>query len=138
MDTLLRVQPSSEAQEVVIRFFRALGNHAQLMDVFAEDATWTVWGNLPFSGTHRGRTAVVEGFHEPAAALFDKDFPGSLEITCLIGEGPEVAAEFHYRTRTALGREYHNHYVEVFEIRDGKIQHVREYMDTQHLCGACY
>jgi len=138
MDITLLVEPSSEAQEVVIAFFRALGNRAKLMDVFADDATWTVWGNLPFSGTHQGRTAVVEDFHESAAALFDKDFPGSLEITALIGEGPVVAAEFHYQTRTALGRDYHNHYTEVFEVRDGKIQHVREYMDTQHLAAVCY
>ena len=33
---------------------------------------------------------------------------------------------------SAIGREYHNHYHDLFEIRDGKIHAAREYLDTAH------
>jgi uncharacterized protein len=133
----LRVAPVSEAQQTVISFFQALGDTQRLIDVFEEQATWTVWGDFPFSGTHSGRDAVVYGFHADAAKLFADDETAVLTVKALIGEGPVVAAEFEYQTPTAIGKRYHNHYVEVFEVRSGKILHVREYMDTSHLQQAC-
>ena len=90
-------------------------------------------GRFPLAGTYSGRDAVVSGFHSTAARLFSADHAGVLELIQLIGDGPIVAAEFTFRTMTALDRPYHNHYVEVFEIDGSQIKHVREYMDTQHL-----
>lgn len=132
------VVPTTGAQRVVMAFFKALGDSDALAKVFAPDATWTVWGDFPFSGTHSGREAVVMGFHAEAAKLFSPDHPGVLQVTDLIGEGPTVAAEFNFQATTALGRPYHNHYVEVFEVDDNQIRHVREYMDTKHLGKVCY
>jgi ketosteroid isomerase-like protein len=133
------VSPSSDDQAVVLSFFDALPEGREALErVFSADATWTVWGDLPFSGVHRGRRAVLDDFHAVAGRLFDLDADGVLEVTGLIGEGPVVAAEFNYRTRTAIGRTYHNHYVEVFEVEDGLIKRVREYMDTNHLRSVCF
>jgi ketosteroid isomerase-like protein len=33
---------------------------------------------------------------------------------------------------SATGREYHNHYHDLLEVRDGKIHAEREYLDTAH------
>lgn len=139
MRILCTLSPTSDEQAVILLFFAALSEGRDALErVFSTDATWTVWGELPFSGHHRGRSAVLEDFHASAGRLFDPGADGVLEVTNLIGEGPIVAAEFNYRTRTAIGRSYHNHYVEVFEVEDGLIKHVREYMDTQHLRSVCF
>jgi hypothetical protein len=131
------VIPASEAQKTVISFFQALGDSQKLIDIFDENATWTVWGDFPISGEHSGRHAVVYDFHAAAAKLFADDETSVLTVKALIGEGPVVAAEFEYQTPTAIGKRYHNHYVEVFEVRSGKIMHAREYMDTLHLQQVC-
>jgi ketosteroid isomerase-like protein len=133
------LEAESPSQEVVLSFFDALGNSEALNSIFALDATWTLWGDSTFAGTYSGRKAVVEGFHARAAALFEPNFPGVFEIRGLIGTSDVVAAEFSYQTRSALGRSYHNHYVEVFEVNgEGLIQNVREYMDTQHFARMCF
>ncbi|BCB74807.1 hypothetical protein GCM10022251_53440 [Phytohabitans flavus] len=138
MDIQAPTSPATDAQRVVMDFFAALGDTAALTGVFTEDATWTVWGDSPLAGIHIGREAVVSGFHAEAGKLFDPDYPGVLTVERLIGDGPTVAAEFTYRTRTALGRPYHNHYVEVFEVDGDRIRAVREYMDTAHFGAVCY
>jgi uncharacterized protein len=137
MRVQIDVTPESDAQQVVLSFFEALGSREKLIEVFDERATWTVWGYAPFSGVHEGRNAVVDGFHAETGKLFVDDGTSVLTVKTLIGMGPVVAAEFEYESPTAIGRQYHNHYVEVFEVLDGKIVHVREYMDTQHLAYAC-
>jgi uncharacterized protein len=138
MNVTTTIEPRTEPQKVVMSFFEALGDQEALSAVFAPDATWTCWGDFPISGTHTGREAVLVDFHEAASKLFSPDHEGVLEVTALIGDGPTVAAEFNFRTVTALGRQYHNHYVEVFEVAGTQITHVREYMDTQHLGSVCY
>jgi ketosteroid isomerase-like protein len=122
-----------------LSFFHALGSSEALNAIFANDATWTLWGDSTFAGTNSGREAVVEGFHARAAALFEPVYPGVFQIRGLIGTSDVVAAEFSYQTQSALGRPYHNHYVEIFEVNDeGLIQNVREYMDTQHFARVCF
>ncbi|WP_328912301.1 MULTISPECIES: nuclear transport factor 2 family protein [unclassified Streptomyces] len=138
MEIQTEISPTTDAQHLVMRFFEALGDSTALSEVFAPDVTWTVWGNSPLAGTHTGREAVVHGFHAEAGKLFSADHPGTLTVTQFIGDGPTVAAEFNYRTMTALGRQYHNHYVEVFEVEGDHIRKVREYMDSQHFGAVCY
>ncbi|HTL42062.1 MAG TPA: nuclear transport factor 2 family protein [Pseudolysinimonas sp.] len=130
--------PQSPAQSVVDRFFHALAGESPLADIFHEEATWTVWGSSPLAGTHRGRDAVLNGFHAEAGRLFDPEADGVLTVHRYIGVDDVVAAEFEYRTTTALNRAYHNHYVEVFEVRGDHVLRVREYMDTDHFRKVCY
>jgi ketosteroid isomerase-like protein len=134
----ISVEPTTADQDTALSFFRALGGEGALGEIFTSDATWTVWGDSPLAGTYHGREAVLTDFHARAAELFDADADGRLEVKKLIGEHHTVAAEFEFQTTTALGRKYHNHYVEVFEIRGSHIAHVREYMDTEHLRKVCY
>lgn len=138
MEIRSNVVAETPAQRVVMSFFDALGGTGTLESVFTPDATWTVWGDSPLAGRYEGRDAVVNGFHAEAGKLFLPGAEGILEIDSLIGAGSTVAVEFSYQTTTALQRRYHNHYVEVFDVRDVKVAHVREYMDTQHLGKVCY
>ena len=54
----------------------------------------------------------------------------SLEITAMIAEGDRVALQWTSRARTRSGAPYENDCLGVFTVRDGRIQSVREYMDT--------
>ena len=48
----------------------------------------------------------------------------------MVAEGDRVVLQWTSRARTRGGREYENGCIGVFTIRDGRIQAVREYMDT--------
>lgn len=50
--------------------------------------------------------------------------------TGLTAEGDRVAVEAESSGETATGRTYNNQYHFLFEVRDGKIQAAREYLDT--------
>jgi uncharacterized protein len=58
--------------------------------------------------------------------------PGSvdLEITEMIAQGDQVVLQWTSRARTLDEQPYENGCVAIFTVRDGKIQAVREYMDT--------
>ena len=121
----------AENKQVVSGFINALasGNIDVLNSTLADDATWWLPGSLPVSGTHQGKKGIFEGFLAKAAPLFH---PGSLaiEVRNTIAEGNCVAVEWVARGKTTKGKTYENYYHIMFEVKDGKIQAVREYVDT--------
>ena len=120
-----------ENRQVVWGFIDALssGNLKALDATLADDATWWLPGSLPVSGTHRGKKGIFEGFLAKAAPLFQ---PGTLaiEVRNSIAEGDYVAVEWVARGKSAKGKAYENYYHVMFEVKNGKIQTVREYVDT--------
>ena len=60
--------------------------------------------------------------------------PGSpkVTITKVLRDGDWVVAESTGEGRFGNGTAYDNRYVHVFEVVDGHIRTIREYMDTQH------
>jgi uncharacterized protein len=121
----------AENKQVVRSFIEALssGNLKAIDTALADDATWWLPGSLPVSGTHRGKKGIFEGFLAKAAPLFQ---PGSLaiEVRNTIAEGDCVAVEWIARGKNAKGNPYENYYNVVFEVKNDKIQTVREYVDT--------
>ncbi|NOT54110.1 MAG: nuclear transport factor 2 family protein [Deltaproteobacteria bacterium] len=121
----------AENKQVVSGFIDALssGNLKALDAALAEDATWWLPGSLPVSGTHRGKKGIFEGFLAKAGPLFQ---PGSLaiEVRNTIAEGDCVAVEWIARGKTVKGKPYENYYHIMFEVKNGKVQTVREYVDT--------
>ncbi len=105
------------------------GDENAIRDLFAQDATWTLAGELPISGVWKGRDAILHEFLATAMSHYE---PGSisLEITGMIAEHDQVVLQWTSRARTRDGRPYENGCIGVFTIRDGQIQDVREYMDT--------
>jgi len=105
------------------------GDTEAVRNLFAHDATWMLAGELPISGAWTGRDAIVDEFLATAMSYYE---PGSvsLEITGMIAEHDQVVLQWTSRARTRNGRPYENGCIGVFTIRDGHIQHVREYMDT--------
>lgn len=121
----------ADNKKVVSEFIEALsgGNIKALDAALAEDATWWLPGSLPVSGTHRGKKGIFEGFLAKAAPLFQ---PGTLaiEVRNTVAEGDCVAVEWIARGKTAKGKAYENYYHIMFEVKNGKVQTVREYVDT--------
>jgi ketosteroid isomerase-like protein len=76
---------------------------------------------------------VLGDFLAHAATLF---VPGSLrfELETTVSEGRHAIAEYTGTGRAADNhREYHSRYCMVFELGDGCISAVREYLDTAHV-----
>jgi uncharacterized protein (TIGR02246 family) len=127
-----------DSTSVVRRYVAAVeaGDEHAVRDLFAEDATWTLAaGDLPISGTWCGREAILDEFLATAMSAYE---PGSisLAVTGLIADGDRVALQWTSRARTRDGGRYENDCIGVFTVRAGRIQSVREYMDTLYAGGA--
>ena len=100
-----------------------------------KQATWWVLGNFPLSGTMT-KSQFVE-LMETVGSRID----GALRLspTGATAEGERVAVEAESYARMSNGKIYQNKYHFLFTVRDGKIQAVKEYLDTMHandvLCG---
>ncbi len=77
----------------------------------------------------KGREAILHEFLATAMSYYE---PGSvnLAITGMIAEHDQVVLQWTSRASTLDGRPYENGCIGVFTIREGRIQQVREYMDT--------
>jgi uncharacterized protein (TIGR02246 family) len=98
---------------------------------FAEDATWTLHGDLPVSGTKHGRDEIM-AFLSGAVSLFQ---PGTQRFTFgdITVEADRAVLEWRvHGVAAATGKNYDNAYCGVFVIRDGRITGVREYLDSLH------
>jgi hypothetical protein len=119
-----------ENKKVVMGFFEAMnsGNATALMGALADSATWWVAGNFALSGTK-----TKAQFAELAASLGPK-IDGALRLTPLgvTAEGDRVAVEAESHAKMKNGKTYQNKYHFLFQVRDGKIQAVKEYLDTMH------
>ena len=113
------------------------GDEEALASLFAQDATWTLAGELPISGVWQGREAILHEFLATAMSHYE---PGSirLEITGMIAEDEQVVLQWTSRARTRDGRPYENACIGVFTVREGKIQDVREYMDTLYASNVAF
>jgi ketosteroid isomerase-like protein len=120
-----------DSRTVVERYIAAAESRDEpaLRASFAEDATWWLRGELPISGTWRGRDTIIDEFLPTAMSFYQPDSV-SIEVTGLTAEGETVVAEWTSRARTTDGAPYENHCIGVFSVRDGEITSVREYMDT--------
>jgi len=128
----MTTDPTTDSRTILDRYVAAVedGDEGTIRGLFAADATWTLAaGDLPISGTWRGRDAILDEFLAVALSHYA---PGSvrLEITGMIAEGDQVVLQWTSRARTRDGRPYENDCIGVFTIREGRIQSVREYMDT--------
>jgi hypothetical protein len=99
--------------------------------LMADTATWWVAGKpdkFALAGT-KTKAQFAELLRGLGAAM-----PKGLRVTTtgLTAEGDRVAAEAESYGETATGKIYNNLYHFLFEVRDGKIQAVREYLDTMH------
>jgi uncharacterized protein (TIGR02246 family) len=95
---------SSESKAVIERYMAAIsgGDVAAVRSSFAPDATWWLRGELPISGTWRGRDAIMDDFFDTAMSYYEAGSV-SIEVTSILADGEHVAAEWTSRARTTDG-----------------------------------
>jgi len=121
---------AEDSKKVVLGFFESMnaGNGAAIMGALADSATWWVAGNFPLSGTK-----TKAQFGEMMGLLGSKiDGPLRVTPTGVTAEGDRVAVEAESYAKMKNGKTYQNKYHFLFLVRDGKIQQVKEYLDTIH------
>jgi hypothetical protein len=120
------------AEQTVREYFHALATGGDVARYYAEDATFWYPGELPMSGTWRGRAAIVDGFLGAAFQLLDPERDVAIEVTKVIAADPYVTVEWDSRATVRNGNPYHNQNIAIFHVRDGLITEAREYANTQH------
>jgi hypothetical protein len=119
-----------ENKKIAAAFFENLsgGNGAAVMNALADSATWWIAGNFAEAGTK-----TKQQFAELVGSLAPKiDGPLTIKTTGVTAEGDRVAVEAESHAKMRNGKVYQNKYHFLLEIRDGKIQAVKEYLDTTH------
>jgi len=102
--------------------------------MFTEDAEWLAPnGNATAVALNRpshivGRDQIAQTFGKDIWKLFAADV--KVEFRGVYGEGDIVIVEHRMQATLANGNAYDNDYCFVFEVEDGLIRRVREYMDT--------
>ena len=124
---------SPEINKALVTDFLAVfsqGDVPGIAERLHADATWWVSGRMEgLSGTYTKEQMVK--LLEGVTQIYKQ---GALRITptSMIAENNRVAVEAESYAELNNGRVYNNIYHFLFEIADGKILRVREYMDTQH------
>lgn len=122
---------TAASKAVVEAYLEALiaGDFETARSLYAPDATWTLAGDLPLSGTWTGPDRILGEF---VPAMRDRLEMESLEFEFegVLGEGERVLAEWNTRGVSRTGRPYDQHCLAVFRISDGRIAEVREHIDT--------
>jgi ketosteroid isomerase-like protein len=127
-------EPSVEQdnKDLVTEFMEVFGtgNVDDILSFMSDTATWWVGGTMEGVSGTKNRDAFGEML-AGLAALTESGAIGlkPLAWTC---QGERIAVETESYSKLNNGRVYNNFYHFVFEVRDGKIQSVREYLDTQH------
>jgi uncharacterized protein len=124
----------AENEAFVRSFFTTLaeGNFDRIMELFHEDATWTVCATgIAGAGSHHGRADIV-AFLAPVRDLFEPGNP-VVEIANLVAGDSWVAVEGVGSGRFKDGRPYANQYAFFIEVDDSKIRSLREYMDSYYV-----
>ncbi|HVZ44270.1 MAG TPA: nuclear transport factor 2 family protein [Ramlibacter sp.] len=125
---------SDSANKQIVRSFFdnfAAGRVQAALDLMSEEATWWVNGQpgrYALAGTLT-KAQFVERLHWVEAR-----FPARLRVTATgwTAEDDRVAVEAETHGVTADGKTYNNRIHFLFEVREGRIRAVREYLDTMH------
>lgn len=127
---------SPRSREIVQNAWKAFASHdaERISAVFTEDAEWLAPpGNataVALDGPSHmiGREVIAHFLAEDFPRLFVRDV--TVTFHAFHADGERVIVEETMTATLANGNPYTNDYCLVFELRDGLIHRVREYMDT--------
>lgn len=106
------------------------GDVDKILGFMSESATWWVAGEIEGISGEKD----MKGFREMLSGLSQLTTNGAIRLTphAWTAEGNRVAVETESYSELKNGRVYNNIYHFVFEIKNGKIQKVKEFLDTEH------
>ena len=124
---------AADNKRVVLDFLSAIaeGRRDDAMAAFAEDAIWHAPASLSGVRPVEGRQAIFDVYFAMDDELFETgtreyDF----EILGAIAEDDTVAIEMCHRGTTARGAAFETNHHVAYDLRDGRIVEVREYLDS--------
>ena len=122
---------TSENKNLIQEAFAAWanGDGMAFFNLLADNASWTVSGNCPISGTYIGRQQLVEDALKPQRAKLAG--PPTPTVMNLIAEGDTVVSEWGGKGTTKTGQPYNNSYCYVVQIENGRIIRGTAYLDTE-------
>jgi hypothetical protein len=122
---------ATENKQLLQHIFSELaqGNSRPLVEAMAEDCNWTVTGNNRWSGTYKGRQAVLDEL----LAVLRARIEGRIKTIAhrFVAEGDFVVVEARGSNTTKAGKPYNNSYCFVMRLAEGKLREITEYMDTE-------
>ena len=90
--------------------------------------------NTPWPGKFFGRRDIFDGYFAVDKGLFTTGMDSyNLETRLVITQGDHVVVEMTHRSTGLNGNEYNTDHCLVFDVQDGLIQAVREYIDSLYL-----
>jgi ketosteroid isomerase-like protein len=123
---------SASPEQVVRDFNDAISRHDfdRLAELLDDGASYEVCGiDLPGAGVF-DKATILETL-PGMLALFEDGSP-RMTITRIFRDGDWAIMEGTGAGTFRNGAAYDNRYIIVFEVVDGRVRTVREYMDTQH------
>ena len=113
----------------------AAGNMSAVLACFDKDVIWERPGApfIPFSGIFKGIEEVTKMFAVQATALSIKKF---LPEKICTNEDTVVVLGHDIVDVVSTGKTYSTNWVQSFTLKDGKIIHVRVYLDTKTIADA--
>jgi uncharacterized protein len=104
------------------------GNGQPFMDALADDARWTIIGSSPWSRTYEGKRAIIDELMRPLFRQFANQY--TAHAIRVIAEDDTVAVEARGQVTTKSGKPYNQTYCSVFQLADGQVRELTEYVDT--------
>ena len=127
---------TQENVQIVKDFFAAMGRGDKqgLLALSAEDIEWIIPGeDWPLAGTHRGHAGLAAVLQK-ASETVETSFPEPPEF---VAQGDRVMVVGIATGKIkATNRPFKDEWVFDITVRDGKVAHIQEYIDTQALARA--
>ena len=122
--------------QIVKDFFAAMGsdNERDLLALAAEDIEWIIPGeDWPLAGTHRGHAGLADVLKKASEEVETK-YPKPREF---VAQGDRVLVVGVATGKIkATNKPFKDDWVFDITVRDGKVAHIQEYIDTQALARA--
>lgn len=117
--------------EIVEELIDAIANSDadKLLRTLADDVTWTFFGSHRFAGTFRGKDELMNGLFAVIGDVLEDGI--KLHVSSIVADEGRVIVEGKGQARSKAGLDYNNDYCLAFDVVAGKIQHVREYLDSE-------
>ncbi len=131
------VTASNTNERMILDFFTALssGDLERVRSFLHPEATWTPQvRDVPGAGVHKGHKGIIDEFLTPVRGLFAPGDP-KVVVDTIASNGSLVLTETRGVGRLKDGRSYSNLYAWAFEVQNGKIMAIREYMDSHYVVG---
>jgi ketosteroid isomerase-like protein len=121
---------AAENKQLMQRVFAELadGNGQPFLDALADDARWTVIGSSPWSRTYESKWIIISKLMRPLFRQFADQY--TARAIRIVAEDDVVVVEARGQVTTKSGKAYNQTYCYVFQLADGQVRELTEYLDT--------